>query len=205
MPEGPVSKWARSSIPWVALDSKTFGGGFIYGMGGTSGRGLRGGLDYWNPTTDPHGLMQEFKRHPYVASLLEGGTITPTARKAISEGGYYSVPRLSWPGGLHCGESAAFPELGALEGRPPRHESGMLAAETAFDALPKGGFGARRWPPTTTECGPRWIWSELYKVRNFHQGFERGLFLGMADAGLQLVTNGLGFGNRPRWRRGTLT
>jgi len=203
MPEGRVPKGRVIHTMGAPLDSNTFGGGFIYGMGRDLWSvGFVVGLDYWNPTTDPHGLMQEFKRHPFVAGLLEGGTIHSYGAKAISEGGYYSVPRLSWPGGLHCGESAALLNSERLKGVHLAMKSGMLAAETAFDALAKGDFGGEAMAAYDARVRSSWIWSELYKVRNFHQGFERGLFLGMADAGLQLVTNGLGFGNRPRWKPG---
>ncbi len=203
MPEGRVPKGRVIHTMGAPLDSKTFGGGFIYGMGRDLWSvGFVVGLDYWNPTTDPHGLMQEFKRHPLVASLLEGGTIHSYGAKAISEGGYYSIPRLSWPGGLHCGESAALLNSERLKGVHLAMKSGMLAAETAFDALVKGDFGGEAMAAYDERVRGSWITSELYKVRNFHQGFERGLFVGMADAGLQLVTGGLGFGNRPRWKAG---
>jgi len=203
MPEGRVPKGRVIHTMGAPLDSRTFGGGFVYGMGRDLWSvGFVVGLDYWNPTTDPHGLMQEFKRHPFVASLLEGGTIHSYGAKAISEGGYYSIPRLSWPGGLHCGESAALLNSERLKGVHLAMKSGMLAAETAFDALVKGDFGGESMAAYDRRVRESWIGSELHKVRNFHQGFERGLFLGMADAGLQLVTNGLGFGNRPRWKPG---
>ena len=81
-------------------------------------------------------------------------------------------------------------------------KSGMLAAETAFEALQKGEFGAEILRAYDRRVRESWIWEELYKVRNFHQGFDRGLWMGMADAGLQLVTNGLGFGNRPLFQPG---
>jgi len=203
MPEGRVPKGRVIHTMGAPLDSRTFGGGFIYGMGRDLWSvGFVVGLDYWNPTTDPHGLMQEFKRHPFVASLLEGGTIHSYGAKAIAEGGYYSIPRLSWPGGLHCGESAALLNSERLKGVHLAMKSGMLAAETAFEALLRGDFGAEPMAAYDRRVRESWIWSELYGVRNFHQGFERGLWMGMADAGLQLVTGGLGFGNRPRWKPG---
>jgi electron-transferring-flavoprotein dehydrogenase len=203
MPEGRVPKGRVIHTMGAPLDSRTFGGGFIYGMGRDLWSvGFVVGLDYWNPTTDPHGLMQEYKRHPLVASLLEGGTIHSYGAKAISEGGWYSMPRLSWPGGLHCGESAALLNSQRLKGVHLAMKSGMLAAETAFDALVKGDFGGEAMAAYDNRVRGSWIASELRSVRNFHQGFERGLFVGMADAGLQLVTGGLGFGERPRWKPG---
>ncbi len=203
MPEGCVPKGRVIHTMGAPLDSRTFGGGFIYGMGRDLWSvGFVVGLDYWSPVTDPHGLMQEFKRHPFVAKLLEGGTIHSYGAKAISEGGYYSIPRLSWPGGLHCGESAAMLNSERLKGVHLAMKSGMLAAETAFEALLRGEFGADAMGAYDRRVRESWIWTEMYGVRNFHQGFERGLFMGMADAGLQLVTGGLGFGNRPSWKPG---
>src|SRR5439155_10777053 len=99
----------------------------------------------------------------------------------ISEGGYYSIPRLSWAGGLHCGESAALLNSERLKGVHLAMKSGMLAAATAFDALVKGDFGGEPMAAYDRRGREPWLGSELYEVRNFHQGFERGLFLGMAD------------------------
>ena len=203
MPEGRVPKGRVIHTMGFPLDSKTFGGGFIYGMGGDRWSvGFVVGLDYWNPTTDPHGLMQTFKLHPFVAKLLEGGTIHSYGAKAIPEGGYYSVPRLSWPGGMLCGDAASLLNSERLKGVHTAMKSGMLAAETAFDALLRGDYGAEVMAAYDGRVRESWIWSELKGVRNFHQGFEHGLFMGMADAGLQLATGGLGFGNRPTWKPG---
>ena len=203
MPEGRVPLGRVIHTMGAPLDSKTFGGGFIYGMGRNLWSvGFVVGLDYWNPTTDPHGLFQAYKRHPFVASLLTGGTIHSYGAKAISEGGWYSIPRLSWPGGMLCGESAALLNSQRLKGVHLAMKSGMLAAETAFDALVKADYGGEAMASYEQRVRGSWIASELRSVRNFHQGFERGLFVGMADAGLQLVTGGLGFGERPRWKPG---
>ena len=203
MPKGRVPKGRVIHTMGHPLDSKTFGGGFIYGMDQDRWSvGFVVGLDYWDPTTDPHGLMQAFKLHPFVAKLLEGGTLHSYGAKAIPEGGYYSVPRLSWPGGLLCGDNASLLNSERLKGVHTAMKSGMLAAETAFEALLKQDFGAEAMAGYDRRVRESWVWSELYKVRNFHQGFERGLWMGMADAGLQLVTGGLGFGNRPTWKPG---
>jgi len=203
MPEGRVPKGRVIHTMGFPLDSKTFGGGFIYGMGKDLWSvGFVVGIDYWNPITDPHALMQQFKLHPFVAKLLEGGTLHSYGAKAIPEGGYYSVPRLSWPGGLLCGDSASLLNSERLKGVHTAMKSGMLAAETAFDALVRQDFGADAMAVYEGRIRASWIWSELYKVRNFHQGFEHGLWMGMADAGLQLLTGGLGFGNRPTWKAG---
>jgi len=203
MPEGRVPKGRVIHTMGFPLDSNTFGGGFIYGMGRDLWSvGFVVGLDYWNPTTDPHALMQQFKQHPYVAKLLEGGTIHSYGAKAIPEGGYYSVPRLSWPGGMLCGDSASLLNSARLKGVHTAMKSGMLAAETAFDALVRQDFSAKTMAAYDERVHSSWIWTELSKVRNFHQGFEHGLWVGMADSALQIVTGGLGFGNRPSWKPG---
>ncbi len=203
MPAGRVPKGRVIHTMGYPLDSGTFGGGFIYGMDRDRWAvGFVVGLDYQDPTTDPHGLMQEYKRHPLVAKLLEGGTLHSYGAKAIPEGGFYSMPRLSWAGGLLCGDSGAFLNSQRLKGVHLAMKSAMLAAETAFEALQKGDFGAETLRGYDRRVRESWIWPELYKVRNFHQAFEHGLWVGMVDTGLQIVTNGLGFGNRPRWKPG---
>ena len=205
MPAGRVSKGRVIHTMGHPLDSHTFGGGFIYGMDKDRWAvGFVVGLDYWNPTTDPHGLFQEYKRHPFVADLLEGGSILSYGAKAIPEGGFYSMPRLSWSGGLLCGDSAAFLNSQRLKGVHLAMKSGMLAAETAFDALLSGKADAETMRGYDRRVRESWAHSELRKVRNFHQGFERGLWVGMLDAGVQLVTGGLGLGNRPMWKPGHL-
>jgi electron-transferring-flavoprotein dehydrogenase len=203
MPPGRVPKGRVIHTMGHPLDSRTFGGGFIYGMDHDRWAvGFVTGLDYWNPITDPHGLFQEYKRHPFVAKLLEGGSILSYGAKAISEGGYYSMPRLSWAGGMLCGESAAFLNSQRLKGVHLSMKSGMLAAETAFDALVAGKVDAATLAAYDRRVKQSWAMDELRGVRNFHQGFERGLWVGMLDAGLQLVTGGRGFGERPHWTPG---
>lgn len=203
MPAGRVPKGQVIHTMGSPLDSHTFGGGFIYGMGQDRWSvGFVVGLDYRNPTTDPHGIFQEYKRHPFVAALLEGGSIFSYGAKAIPEGGYYSMPRLSWSGGLLCGDSAAFLNSQRLKGVHLAMKSGMLAAETAFDALLAGRYDAETMALYDRRVRNSWVREELWRVRNFHQGFERGLWMGMLDAGLQLVTGGLGLGNRPDWNAG---
>jgi electron-transferring-flavoprotein dehydrogenase len=203
MPAGRVPKGRVIHTMGWPLDSRTFGGGFVYGMDHDRWAvGFVVGLDYHDPRTDPHGLFQRYKGHPLVAGLLEGGTILSYGAKAIPEGGYYSMPRLSWDGGMLCGDAAAFLNSQRLKGVHLAIKSGMLAAETAFDALLAGSFDAATLGAYDRRVRASWIEPELRGVRNFHQGFERGIWMGMLDTGLQLVTGGLGFGNRPTWKPG---
>jgi electron-transferring-flavoprotein dehydrogenase len=203
MPAGRVPKGRVIHTMGSPLDPHTFGGGFIYGMDHDRWAvGFVVGLDYWDPATDPHGLFQAYKRHPFVAALLKGGSIVSYGAKAIPEGGYYSMPRLSWAGGLLCGDSAALLNSQRLKGVHLAMKSGMLAAETAFESLLAGKQDAETMRAYDRRVRESWIHEELWRVRNFHQGFERGLWMGMLDAGLQLVTGGLGFGDRPTWTPG---
>ena len=203
MPAGRVPKGRVIHTMGHPLDAHTFGGGFIYGMDQDRWAvGLVVGLDYWNPTTDPHGLFQRYKGHPFVASLLDGGSILSYGAKAIPEGGLYSMPRLSWAGGLLCGDSAAFLNSQRLKGVHLAMKSGMLAAETAFEALGKGRFDAETLAAYDRKFESSWARAELHGVRNFHQGFEGGLWMGMLGAGLQLMTGGLGWGERRSWKPG---
>jgi electron-transferring-flavoprotein dehydrogenase len=203
MPQGRVPKGRVVHTMGWPLDSGTFGGGFIYGMDNDQWAvGFVVALDYRDPTTDPHGLMQRYKQHPFVASLLEGGEILSYGAKAIPEGGYYAIPRLSWPGGMVCGDSASLLDSQRLKGVHTAIKSGMLAAETAMTALTTGDASAETLSAYDRSVRESWIMSELYRVRNFHQGFERGLWWGMIDTGLQLVTGGRGFGDRPVWKAG---
>ena len=203
LPAGRVPKGRVVHTMGFPLDSHTFGGGFIYGMDGDKLTvGFVTGLDYRNPTTDPHGIFQAFKRHPYVAALLEGGTILSYGAKAIPEGGFYAMPRLSWAGGLQVGDSAAFLNGPRLKGVHLAIKSGMLAAETAFEALLAGKFDAATLGAYDAKFRASWAWKELHGVRNFHQGFEHGLWAGMLNTGLQLLTGGRGLGERPTWEPG---
>jgi len=203
MPAGRVPKGRVIHTMGWPLDPHTFGGGFIYGMDHDRWAvGFVTGLDYRNPTTDPHGNFQSFKRHPTVASLLEGGSILSYGAKAIPEGGFYSMPRLSWAGGMVAGDTAAFLNSERLKGVHLAMKSGMLAAETAFEALLAGRFDAGAMAAYDRRVEASWARQELHGVRNFHQAFDRGLFVAMADAGLQVFTGGLGFGDRPTWKPG---
>jgi len=112
------------------------------------------------------------------------------------------MPKLSWAGGMLAGESAAFLNSQRLKGVHLSMKSGMMAAETALDALVAGKQDAGTLAAYDRRFLDSWAAAELRSVRNFHQGFERGLWMGMLDAGLQLVTGGLGLGERPRWKPG---
>jgi electron-transferring-flavoprotein dehydrogenase len=177
------------------LDLHTFGGGFIYGMkDGLVIVGLVVGLDYRNPLLDPHQEFQRWKTHPEVAALLSGAKMLYYGAKAIPEGGWWSMPKLSGDGFLIIGDSGGFVNGQRLKGIHLAMKSGMLAADTIFDALRKGDTSATALGSFEDRVKESWAGDELWEVRNFHQAFEHGTFAGVAQAGIGMLTRGRGFG-----------
>jgi electron-transferring-flavoprotein dehydrogenase len=181
------------------LDFSTFGGGFIYGMQNDQAIvGLVVGLDYKNPLLDPHLEFQRMKTHPRIAGLLQGGKMAFYGAKALPEGGWWSLPRSAGDGFLIIGDSAGFLNGERLKGIHLGMKSGMLAAETIFEALVAGGATQERLARYTDKIEASWIKDEMFPVRNFHQAFDHGLPAGMLQAGLGLVTGGRAWGVRDR-------
>jgi len=177
------------------LDLDTFGGGFIYGMkDNIIDIGLVVGLDYRNPTIDPHHEFQRYKLHPSIRALLEGGKMISAGAKAIPEGGYYSMPRMYGEGFMIVGDSAGYLNGARLKGIHLAIKAGMMAAETAFDALLAGDFSSASMKPYEERFESSWAREELWKQRNFHQAFEYGAIAGMFNAGVGIITGGRGFG-----------
>jgi len=177
------------------LDKDTFGGAFMYGMRDRIvDVGLVVGLDYKNPTLDPHHEFQRFKLHPEVRKILEGGKMISAGAKAIPEGGYYSMPRPYGDGFMILGDSAGFLNGARLKGIHLAIKSGMLAAETAFHALLNEDYSSQQLSEYSALFEASWAKDELWKQRNFHQGFENGQFTGLINAGLNMFTGGRGFG-----------
>jgi electron-transferring-flavoprotein dehydrogenase len=173
------------------LPHSTFGGGFIYGLSDQHlSVGFVTGLDYHDPTTDPHGMLQRFKTHPLVARLLAGGKMIAYGAKAIPEGGYYAMPRPYDHGVLLVGDSAGMLNPARLKGIHLAIKSGMLAAETALDALLAGDTSNAVLARYETRIRESAIGRELRSVRLFHQGFRHGLLPGLLNAGLQFATGG---------------
>ena len=179
------------------LTTDEFGGGFIYNMAdGRVSIGLVIGLDYLDPRADPHAKFQEFKTHPVVRKILEGGTLFSYGAKTIPEGGYWAMPKYFFNGGLIIGDSAGFLNSMRLKGIHMAFKSGMLAAQAAFEAVEADDCSAAKLQRFEQLVENSWIKSELWGVRNFHQGFEHGFFAGMFNTGLQMVTGGRGLRNR---------
>jgi electron-transferring-flavoprotein dehydrogenase len=177
------------------LDMDTFGGAFIYGMKDRIvDIGLVVGLDYKNPTLDPHNELQRLKLHPAVREILQGGKMIAAGAKAIPEGGYFSMPKLYGEGFMILGDSGGFLNGARLKGIHLAIKSGILAAETAFQALLGEDYSATQLSQFDAAFEASWAKEELWKQRNFHQAFNHGALAGLANAGLSMVTGGRGFG-----------
>ena len=173
------------------LKSNTYGGGFIYGMKDNKlSIGLLTGLEYADPFMDPHREFQRLKQHPYIAGLLKDGKMIQYGAKTAPVGGYFSVPKLTFPGGLLIGDSASLFISMKLKGIHAAMKSGMLAAETIFASMVKDDFSEKAleaYPKALLESS---VGRELYLSRNFHQAFQKGLWVALVKAGLQFVLGG---------------
>jgi electron-transferring-flavoprotein dehydrogenase len=176
-------------------DSKTYGGGWIYGMQNRIlNIGYVTGLDYRDPLLDPHAEFQRFKQHPFLAKLLEGGKMIRYGAKTIAAGGMFAMPQIYADGVLLVGDCAGFLNSQRLKGIHTAIKSGMLAAETIFKALLADDYSASQLKLYADLVEESWIMPELRGVRNFHAGFRRGRWLGMANAGLQFISGGRSWG-----------
>ncbi len=193
VPKGRLAPGAVIHTMGFPLDSRTFGGGFVYGF--TEDRisiGLVVGLDYHDPFLDPHALFQKLKEHPEVRRLLAGGKMLRYGARTISEGGWYAIPRPYASGLLLVGEAAGYLNAMRLKGIHLAIKTGSLAAETAFEAILAGDTSADRLRAFETKVAASSVKKELFGVRNFHQGFKHGLWAGLVHTGLQMVTGGRG-------------
>ena len=168
-----------------------FGGGFIYALPeGRLSLGLVVGLDYKDPLFDPHMAFNRFKQHPFVAALLAGGQMVRYGAKALPEGGWNTIPRTYMDGALIAGDAAGFLNSMRLKGIHLAMRTGMLAAETAFDAIRGGDTSAASLSRYQHKIDASVVKAELYPVRNVHQAFDYGLLVGLVFAGLSLATRG---------------
>jgi electron-transferring-flavoprotein dehydrogenase len=181
------------------LDNDEFGGGFIYGLNDNKvAVGLVVGLDYQDPTFDVHDAMQIWKTTSFVSKFLKGGKMVEYGAKTLPEGGYYAIPKLFVDNALIVGDSAGLVAMPALKGIHLAIRSGMLAAQTSADALLKNDTSEKTLQQYETLLNNSPIQKELFAVRNFRQGFAKGLITGGLHFGTQLITGGAGFIGRLR-------
>jgi electron-transferring-flavoprotein dehydrogenase len=197
VPSGRIGKGEVIYTMGWPLTTKEYGGAWIYGgKDNVVSLGFVTGLDYADPRLDPQRVLQEFKKHPFVAKLLEGGKMIRYGAKSLPYGGWWAIPPVAGDGWMILGDSAGFLNSQRLKGIHLAIKSGMLAAETAFEALKKSEFSAAVLSGYQKRVESSWIKEELWKVRNFHQGFEHGFWTGMFHAGIQQFTGGHGLRNR---------
>ncbi len=194
VPPGRIAPgFVAHTLGWP-LDSKMYGGGWIYGLRDHRvSLGLVTGLEYHDPRFDPHEAFQKFKTHPFVSRILRDGKLLRYGAKSVPTGGGYSMPRTYLDGALMIGDSAAFMNSQRLKGIHIAIKSGMLAAETIFEALRAGDCSAQALSCFPRKFNESWAGRELRGVRNFHQAFQHGLWTGLLHAAAQFLTRGRGF------------
>jgi electron-transferring-flavoprotein dehydrogenase len=176
------------------LDSRTGGGSFLYHFDDNLvSVGFVVHLNYENPYLSPFEEFQRFKTHPLVRGTFEGGKRLAYGARALTEGGWQSVPKLSFPGGALVGCAAGFMNVPRIKGSHNAMLSGMLAAEHVAAALAAG-----RANDELADYEAAWrssaIGPDLWKVRNAKPLWSRfGTFLGIALGGIDMWTNTLGF------------
>ena len=183
--------------------SDLYGGGWIYGLRDNRvSLGTVVGLEYKNPLFDPHEAFQKFKTHPFVKRILEGGKLVRYGAKTVPYGGWYSMPRNDFDGGLIIGDSGSLLNSQRLKGIHTAIKSGMLAAEAIYEALCAGDTSAAKLSAYRAKLEQSWLKKELWAVRNFHQGFHDGLWKGLVHAGFQFITGGRGLVDPMRTKPG---
>jgi electron-transferring-flavoprotein dehydrogenase len=177
------------------LDSSTGGGSFLYHLENNQvAVGFVIHLNYKNPYLSPFDEFQRFKHHPEIAKYLEGGRRISYGARAITEGGFQSVPKLSFPGGALIGCSAGFVNLPRIKGSHNAMKSGMIAAECAFEAL-KAGRSHDEIAKYQTAYRQSWIYKDLKRVRNVKPLLSKfGNRFGFMLGGLDMWMNQLGIG-----------
>jgi electron-transferring-flavoprotein dehydrogenase len=197
VPSGRIAKGEVIYTMGYPLTTQEYGGAWIYGSkDNIVSLGFVTGLDYHDPRIDPQKVLQEFKKHPFVAHLLEGGKMIRYGAKSLPYGGWFAIPPVAGDGWMILGDSAGFLNSQRLKGIHLAIKSGMLAAETAFEGMTKNDFSSQQLRTYQTRVDNSWIKEELWQVRNFHQGFEHGMLEGMVHTAFQQITGGRGIFER---------
>ena len=166
------------------LDSATYGGSFLYHMAENRvAVGYVVGLGYTNPWLSPYGEFQRYKTHPAIRTTFEGGRRLAYGARAITAGGLQSLPELVFPGGALIGCDAGFLNTSRIKGSHAAIKSGMLAADSAFDAVAKGrSHDVLTSYPDAFKSS--WLHEELHRARNFKPAMSKGLWMGALMVGI---------------------
>ncbi|MCB9797752.1 MAG: electron transfer flavoprotein-ubiquinone oxidoreductase, partial [Alphaproteobacteria bacterium] len=168
---------------------ETFGGAFIYSMGGDRACiGLLAVLEAKDPAQDVHYLLQKLKMHPYIRDILGKGKVVKYGAKAVTVGGWGCMPKLHAPGAMLVGDSASFLNAARIKGIHLAMKSGMLAAETAFQAMLSGENGEEAMALFKKKIDESWVRTEMEPTKNFHAHMSRfGVVGGAVRFGLDKV------------------
>ncbi len=193
-PERHVPGLVVHSAGWP-LDNSTYGGSFLYHLEANQvAVGFVVGLGYENPYLYPFEEFQRYKTHPAIRGFFEGGRRISYGARAIAAGGIQSLPKLVFPGGALAGDDAGFLNAARIKGTHAAIKSGMLAAQSAFEALAAGRAGDELADyPRAFEAS--WLREELHRARNFKPLMSKGLYTGTLLVGVDQVL----FGGRAPW------
>jgi len=170
------------------MDTSTYGGSFLYHLEGNQvAVGFVVGLDYQNPYLSPFHEFQRFKTHPEIAKFFKGGKRVSYGARAINEGGFQAVPKLTFPGGALIGCSAGFVNVTKIKGSHTAMKTGMLAAEAVFDWLGQENPASAEVGAYPEKLKASWVWEELYKVRNIRPSFHKGFWAGLLYSAIDTV------------------
>ncbi|MBV1887459.1 MAG: electron transfer flavoprotein-ubiquinone oxidoreductase [Parvibaculaceae bacterium] len=177
------------------LDNATGGGSFLYHFGeNLVSVGFVTHLNYKNPYLSPFEEFQRMKTHPMIKETFEGGRRISYGARAITEGGFQSVPKLTFAGGALIGCSAGFVNLPRIKGSHNAMATGMMAAEAAFEAV-KDGRQADELVAYTAAYEKSHVYKDLKRVRNVKPILTRfGTLLGTAISGVEMWMNQLNIG-----------
>ncbi len=168
------------TIGWP-MDSGTYGGSFLYHLENNQvAVGFVIGLDYANPHLSPFEEFQRFKQHPAIRPIFEGARRIAYGARAINEGGFQSIPKLTFPGGCLIGCSAGFVNVPKVKGTHTAMKSAMTAAEAIFPRLKAGDAAGAEITAYPEALKKTWLWDELYRVRNIRPSFHGGMWMGLA-------------------------
>ena len=181
------------SMNWplrMSAKYREFGGSFVYPMGEDKvSIGFVAGLDYRDATLSVHDLLQEFKTHPMIREILDGGKRIAWGAKTIPSGGYWAMPKRFWaPGLCIAGDGASMCNVTRLKGIHYAMHAGMFAAEAIFEGLKKGDTSDLSLYEEKVRDSE--IESDFYKTRNQRQVFSKGFLVGGALANAMEVTGG---------------
>jgi electron-transferring-flavoprotein dehydrogenase len=203
----PLQRLIHTIGPWPLKISSRYGqigGTWIYPMKDEKtgedlvSIGFVVDLEYADATTSAHDLLQQFKMHPLVKGILEGGERVAWGAKALPGGGYWSMPKLSMPGAVLVGDAGGMVDTVALKGVHHSIMSGKLAAESIYAALVRGETTFDSYEQTIEEST---VGKELYQVRNTRQPFQHGFLRGGPIVNLAIATKGKLPAGRLAWHR----